>query len=75
VQPLALPTLTAGEVTVAWRRGRRPSGDLPQPDTQNVLTRLDAVVDRVEGAYAQLEEMAPLIEQYAAALERQREGR
>lgn len=74
MQPLAVPTnQLAGDVAVAWWRARRPDDDRPRQDPHNVLTRLDVAVDRLEGAYQQLDDLAPLLEAYAASL-RRREG-
>lgn len=73
MQPLAVQT--GSDVAVSWRRQKPPRVELPpRPDAQNVLTRLDAVVDRLEGAYGQLDRLVPLLEQYADALADEQRG-
>lgn len=78
MQPLAVqtPTLLAGDAAMAWR-GRRSVVEPPprRPDVQNVLARLDAAIDRLEGAYERLDELKPLLEQYAASLRSRQSGR
>ena len=72
MQPVAIPTARASDM--AWRR-RSPA--LPArphlPDTQNILIRLDVVVDRLEGAYERWERLVPMLEQFSESL-RQRGG-
>lgn len=71
MQPLAPTlTLTAGEAVMAWRRRGAQPQTSHLPDAQNVLARLDAVVDRLEGAYEQIQRVVPMVEEYAATLPR-----